>query len=428
MACRRPTFVPRLLATLDRQEAIRIKARQLGVVRRQGKVDAFALVAVVVLGVSLRGTTAIAQLGQTLASVTGQRLARSSFWDRFTPAFAKLVRWLLDEHVAEARARAFTPPSALARFKDVIAVDATVVGLHDALAGTWRGTRTNSAVAALKVHAWVRAFTGELLKYRVTSEAFPDCHAFGIDHQIHGCLLLFDKGYSSPSLWRRVASVGGYFLTRLPADRDPRIVAIHRRHRGRSRRAVGRTLRTVLPNLQRAFLDVDAAFRCHVRKYRTRTGHFVESSFRVIAVRQRDGRYELFVTNAPPEMLPAELIADTYRLRWEVETFFKTSKSGLGLDELPSRQPEIVAALVYASLLRASTAMQALARFRRTVSDPMGLPINPGQWVKWWSVQLHGLAAAIVGAGDALSTASIAIMLADPNVRRTTTRTRWSVA
>jgi hypothetical protein len=42
-------------------------------------------------------------------------------------------------------------------FEDVLAVDSTVVKVHDDLRSVWKGTRRSSAKAALKVHAWVRA-------------------------------------------------------------------------------------------------------------------------------------------------------------------------------------------------------------------------------------------------------------------------------
>lgn len=418
--------VPRLCAILDRPSTLRALARELGVVRRQGKIDAYSLLVVVVLGVAMRGPLAIAQLGHVLAEVTGVRVARSSFWDRFTGPFARLVRHLLDESVEEARSRTAAPPGVLAGFRDVIAVDATVVKLRDELEDVWRGTRRNSARAALKVHAWVRAFTGELLKYRITADAHGDGRAFGIDHGLRGCLVLMDKGYSSPSLWRRIDSVGGYFLTRLPRDRHPQILAENRRHRGRARKVVGGDLREILEGLQRAILDVDCAFRCHVRRYGGPRGRNVVETFRVVAIRdRRQGRYEVFVTNAPPALLPATCIAATYRLRWEVETFFKTAKSGSALDELPTSKPAIVEALVYASLLRATASMQTLARFRRAVADPRGLPVNPGQWVKWWNRQLAHVAEELVGSLESLDLDGLARMLADPHVARATNRERF---
>lgn len=251
MARSRRTALDHLCATLTDDKALRQRARELGVTQRHGKIDVYALLVTVILGIAVRGPTAIAQLGHLLSEITGVRLARSSVWDRFTPPFRDLVQHVLDEELRRARARQARPPGVLAGFRDVIAVDATVVKVHDSLAKVWRGTRTNSAKAALKVHAWVRAFTGELLKYRITSDAHGDGNAFGVDHQLAGCLVLFDKGYSSPSLWRRVQNVGGYFLTRLPKDRNPELVRELRRHRGKARKVAGQRLRAALDGCQR---------------------------------------------------------------------------------------------------------------------------------------------------------------------------------
>ena len=88
-------------------------------------------------------------------------------------------------------------------------------------------------MATLKVHAQNRVYTGELLKYRVTREAHVDCKAFGIDADLPGTLMRFDRGYASPTLWRKVNSVDGYFLTRIPAGWNPAASVDNRRHRGR---------------------------------------------------------------------------------------------------------------------------------------------------------------------------------------------------
>lgn len=415
MAKMRSTATRLLCATLDDEFALRGKARELGVTQRASRIDAYALLATTILGVAMRGAFSIAQLGHTLSEALGHRFARSSVWSRFTPAFRDLVQHVLDEQVRRAREREVVLPGVLSSFRDVIAVDSTVVKVHDSLQHRWKGTRRHTATAALKVHAWVRAFTGELLKYRVTADAYGDARAFGVDHDLAGVLVLFDKAYSSPSLWRRVQSVNGYFLTRLPKDRDPEVVAELRKHRGRARKAKGRKLREVLGGLRRKVLDVRASFRCRVRKYRSTTNRWLEEEFRVVAVRQENGSYEVFVTNAPPSMLPAEAIPRTYRLRWEVETFFKTAKSGSGLRELPSTKAHIVETLVYASLLRATASMQALGTFRREVADAMGVVINPGQWQRWWNQHARLALAHIVAADNPLGLQALALLLADPN-------------
>lgn len=422
------TRLTKLLTSAAPPERVREAAREVGALVRQRKVDVYALLMVVVLGVSMRGPTAVAQLGHILAEATGTRLARSSFWSRLSPSFARLVFWLLDELVGAAREPKCRPPGRLRGFRDVVAVDATVVKVHDALSTVWRGTRTNSAAAALKVHAWVRVFTGELLRYKITGETTADCHAFGVSHDLRDVLVLLDRGYSSQSLWRRIQGVGGYFLTRLPADRDPIIVTELRRHRGRARQLAGQPLRTALSGLQRNVVEVECSFRCCVRKYRRRTNRWVDEHFRVIAIKNpKTGEYAVYVTNAPPQLLPADLARTTYRLRWEIETFFKTAKSGAGLAELPSRKKHVVKALVAASLIRATAAMQAKAHLAILSGRDCALDINPGQWMRWWTRQLQRILEGLLDAGNPLGIDDMIDMLRDPNRKRVTTRRSFTV-
>lgn len=416
-----------LLTSIARPEDVREQARALGVTRRQGKVDAYALLMVVVLGIVIRGPTSIAQLGHVYAEVTGCRLARSSFWARFNAPFSQLVGWLLDSIVAATRrAPARRPPGVLLGFTDVLAADSSVIKVHDSLAGVWKGTRRNSAKAALKVHAWIRVFTGELVKYRLTKEAFGDSRAFGIDQSLRGVLMLFDRGYASPSLWRRIDSVGGFFLTRIPKGWNQVVVSENRRHRGRARSLVGANLKDALDGLHRAVVDVNASFRCRVRGYAGGPARFVDKEFRVIALRRPNGEYALYATNASAELLPAEEAWKVYRLRWEVETFFKTAKSGCALSDTPSTKRHCVEALVYAALIRATLAMKMKARFIQLAPARHRPRVNPLQWMRWWNRQLHQLLDDILTGATRLDVYALYRMLADPNLGRIPSRNAFA--
>jgi putative transposase len=348
-----PTTVEGFLQSLVSQHDVRSAARHVGCVQRQRKIDAYALLLSVVLGVSTRGSQTLASIRRALELKTGIRVVRSAFWDRMTPQLEALVDWLLDLLMHNATAHPPEYQGVLSGFRDVIAVDATVIKVADELRSTWRGTRSNSRPAALKVHTWVRALTGELLKYRITPETYGDNRAFGVSHQERGALFLFDRGYCSPTLWHHVHRVGAYFLTPLPTDYDPVIQVEHRQHRGRARTLKDRKLHQALKGLKRTVVDVSAVFRIYVRKYRSRTGHNRQHLFRVVAIRNPNtGHYSCYVTNVPSERLPAEYIRNAYRLRWEGETYYKSAKSGSGMNELPSTKPHIVRTLVKAALIR----------------------------------------------------------------------------
>ena len=162
-----------------------------------------------------------------------------------------------------------------------------------------------------------------------------------------------------------------------------------------------------------------------VRKYRTRKNRHVIERFRLVAIRNpKTRKYTVFITSVSPKVLPPELVARMYRLRWEVEHFFKTAKSGSGLNELPSSKPHIVLALVYASLIRAAVSMQARANLQTLVESAVDVvaEINPNLWQRWWNQRLPWLLAGLIEAHSEVTTLDLLRLLGDPNRGRPSSR------
>ncbi len=401
-------------------------AAKLGTIKRLRKVNAYTLVLTVVLTVATRGRVSIAGLRRSLHLRAGILMARSAFFDRLTAEFELLMKWLLDSIVNRARQREVELPKRLGRIRDVFVLDATVMKVDDSLRGLWKGCRNNSASAAIKVHTVVRALTGELLRYRITKEAYPDAKGIGTGSWMRGALILFDRGYPSPSLWGRIHRQGGFFLTRLPTGYDPALVGNNRRHRGRVRKIENRTLLQFVDGLQRKYLDVMADFRVYIRKYDTKHGHNERQHFRVVGVRNDKTRERhLYVANAPVEALPAEMIRDLYRLRWEVELFYEAAKSGSGMNELTTSQPHIVRTLVYAALIRTTLAMKA--KMRASQAAKGRLWINPVQWMTVWNELLRQCLDKLLQPSRPrleMGWLELAVLAQDPNRKRVPTRTR----
>ena len=417
-----PTPIEHLVRDLSRVASaaeVRRAARRCGAVQRRGIVDIHALLMTVVLGVSVRGRVSLAELRRVYGEVSGTALARSSFYGRFNEGLAALLKWLLDALMANSQESPPRPPGALAFFKDVLCEDATILQLPDEMADAWPGPRTNSAPAAAKVHARVRATTGELVKVKVTHGRVADCNAFGVGHELRNTLLLFDQGYSSQSLWRRVDSVGGYFITRLPADRDPVIVGHLRRHRGRARKVKGMRLREALVGLQRTVLDVKCAFRCKVRRYRSRHGRHVTEHFRVVASHNAEtGEWHVYVTNVPIDVLTGELVARTYRLRWEVEQFFKLAKSGSGLNDMPSANENIVKAFIYAALCRATVSMRGRRAVQAILGGERASHLHALTWHRVWLLHTHTALRSMLPTPRRLGTDDLRRLCAEANPNR----------
>lgn len=382
-----------LHASLPRTELLD-KARELGVVQRQRKTNVFALLSVVVLTVPVRGCISRASMFRSYLMNTGERLSRSAFYGRFSKPLAALLRDLLEQRMVAARQQRPRTTGVLAGFTDVLIADATSIRLHSALRRLWPGS--NEGTAILKVHAMIRAVSGELVRCTLTKGTSADGPVFGANHSHRGTLFLLDQAYNAASLWWRIHRLGAFFVVRLPGSYQPTIEHSNRHHRGRSRKVQGKKLRLVLQGLKRAVLDVDCLFRITVRPYTTDKPRRFRHPFRVVALRNRKTkRYHLYVTNLTPERMPAENIGALYRLRWEVELAFKAGKSGCGLAELNSRNPVVVRILVYAALLRHSLAMHS----RRLASQTLGRSrwMGPLLWLDLFNQYLTGALRRLLG-------------------------------
>lgn len=387
MATAEPTSPESFLLGLLPPNLVRRSARRLGCVRRVQRLDLLALVLVVVLTPSGRGEQPIAAMRRAFERRTGYLPARSSFWERLSPAFGRLVRWMLDSVVERSWREPPRPPGFLSPFKDVIAGDATVVQVHRSLAHRWKGTGT---AAAIKVHTLVRALTGELLRYQITAETRPECRVFGVGHWARGVLFLLDRGYADGSLWWRIDRLGGFFVTRLKTSFHARVVAVNPGHRGSRSKALGKKARELSKARRGGRIDVMCSFAVRVRPYGKATGRRFRHVFRVVGVYNRvERRYQFYVTNVGVDCFAAEQVEAAYRLRWEVERFYLCAKSGMGLDRITSRQPHIVEALIRAALLRCTVAMQAKRHADRRL--PPGRWTNALAWIKVWRERIGDL-------------------------------------
>jgi IS4 transposase len=243
------------------------------------------------------------------------------------------------------------------------------------LAKRYPGTRTNSSPAAAKLH-WVMSVKGQgVASIKLTDERANDHRTLRIGPWVRDRLLVFDLGFFRYQLFDCIDRNGGYFLTRLPAHANPRIVGVHRRWRGNSIALEGHRLDEVAGSLKRATLDVEVevAFRRRTYNGRQRKDR---RQLRLIGVRDTDsGTYWFYLTNIPPATLEAEALAQLYACRWQVELVFKELKTHYRLDELPTRKAPIVEALILTSIITLLVSRRLLDAVRKRLRrSPYRIP------------------------------------------------------
>jgi IS4 transposase len=223
----------------------------------------------------------------------------------------------------------------------------------------------------MKVHVVYSVLGVSPRSIRLTSERASDVKQLRIGPWVKERLLLFDMGYFSYSLFERVGRNGGFFITSLKDNANPKILFSHRAHRGRCKPIEAQKLRSVLSRMKKKVIDVQIEAVVRRRAYNDERSKVLKT-FRLVGVMNEEtGEHHLYVTNVPPEKLDAEDVARTYAARWGVEMLFKQLKSHYRIHELPSQKRNVMEALVYAAILTLVISRALLFAIRKRLKISM---------------------------------------------------------
>ena len=301
----------------------------------------------------------IAGFQRAYSAATNQTVARSSFYDRFTPALEALLSDLL-EHALEEVAVPHTIAPQFELFREVLIADATVFRLHRLL-DAFPATHSNQSGA--KLHLVQNATKQTIEQFQLTDERTHESSQLRTGSWLRGRLLLFDLGFYSFRRFALIDENGGFFLTRLKSNVNPLIVGERRKWRERAISLPERRLRGVLGDLTREIIDVTVEIEFKRRAYAGKQSTD-SMEFRVVGVRNEDtDDYHLYVTNLPDEFTPRQ-VAALYGLRWEVELLFRELKSLYRLEKFQTSDPAIVHLLVVAALLTLTVSRALLGVFQ----------------------------------------------------------------
>lgn len=391
MARTQSIAIRRVLSSVISKSGLERSSREEGFVVRSRKIDAVAFFWTLVLGFGAGSEKSLANLRRSYELHTGTTLVPSAFYDRFTPG---LVRWL-QRILLEVLERSAEPVRALggrlAPFIDLVAVDGTVVRLHDLLEKSFPACRTNHTKAAAKLTVVMSVLGKGARTVQLSPERQHDSKLLRVGPWVKNRLLLFDLGYYGYRLFQSIDGHGGYFVTRLKTNANPTIVRVLN---GPSRGALeGESLQSALLRLRRPVLDAIVRVR-----YKNKRGRYVHAEFRLVAVRNKETKqYHLYITNVPAERLSAEDIAKVYTLRWEIEILFRQLKSQFRLEDISSANENVVHALLYATLITLAVSKAFLHALQKRYHAYAGRMPNE-RWAIVFATVAQHLLAHILGA------------------------------
>ena len=352
--------IRRVLSSVVSSSYLEASAREEKFIQRSRKVKAVPFFWTLVLGFGAGAEKSLASLRRCYELHTGTTLVPSAFHDRFTPALARWLQRILLEVLQKTSGTARALRGRLSSFVDLMAIDGSVIRLHDLLEGAYPACRTNHTKAAAKLTVVMSVAGKGAHSVQLTSQRHHDSKLLHVGPWVKDRLLLFDLGYYGYLLFSNIARQGGYFVTRLKANANPSIVRVLN---GKPADAAleGASLQSVLAHLRRPVFDAIVRVR-----YQNKSGRWIYSDFRLVALRNQETRqYHLYITNVPHERLNAEEIGKIYAMRWDIEILFRQLKSQFRLEDMPSASQHAVRALLYATLLTLAVSRAFLGALRK---------------------------------------------------------------
>ena len=328
-------------------------AKKTKFIKRERKIKSEIIFWSLALGFSDRSQRTIAGFKRLYEKEANTSLSDSSWYDRFTPEFVEFLHKCVIHGIEELEKEPGRKLSEkLRKFKDILIQDSTIVRLHDSLANKFPATRARKIAAGIKVGVMISAIANGPKTVALYPENTAEIKTLRIGPWIKDRILLVDLGFYKTQLFARVEANGGYFVSRIRKNMDPFIVSIESGILEKKREEfIGKRVSELTEQLSGKDLDavVKIAFKRRAYKGKQRKD---EMYVRLVATYNcTEEKYHIYITNILKDVLDVNDIAKLYGARWEIELLFKELKSGYALDELDTKNVQIISAFIWTSIL-----------------------------------------------------------------------------
>lgn len=332
----------------------------------------------------------IAGYRRAYEAATDHSIYPSSFYDRFTEELATLLRDLLDG-VVEAVAVPHTLTPAFEQFRDVIAVDATIVRLCRFLL-EFKATHENeSGLTLYLVH---NVTDQSVISDEITDETTHESTLFETGSWLSERLFLLYRGFFKFRRFALIDENDGFFVSRLKWSSNPVMAEELQEWPGRAIPLEGERIYDVVGDLYREHIDVEVQVSFQRQVY-DGVKSWGTKRFWVVGVRDEDADdgYRLYITNLPHDEFSPDEISTLYRVRWVVELLFRELKSRYSLGEFETEKAHIVKVQVVAALLILVVSRAILREFAEYAEEQNEECVFP---TERWAATFRSLAQFIL--------------------------------
>ena len=335
------TMLRETLQVVLPQDVIERKARDVGVIQRERRLDVVKLVDSLVLSAGSDDSGVLADAYRRYKGERGHDVVRGAFYAWLDDELAALLQDLLEQAMRYASSLPACPPGAPGAVEDWVAFDSETVTLRPELADIFPAS---GSPAGVKVHKELSLGRGCMTACHFGPAREHDSPHLVVDDRYRRKGLLVDLGFVSLKFLRDCEAHEVKYVIRLKRNWKPRVLHVHR----------GEVLEDFLPGTDFDRLLVDEVIklngRCVDAEVTLGKGK-QEVKARLVMIPGGPEGYLIYLTNLPRATHGPRLAGDLYRARWEVEGDNKLDKSGAQLDQIRATTESSVRIQLIAKLL-----------------------------------------------------------------------------
>ena len=145
-------------------------------------------------------------------------------------------------------------------------------------------------------------------------------------------IAVFDRGLNSRTKFSKIAQANRLFVTRINPTKNYKVI---------------KTISEQIKSTETLLIEKDLLVNL-----RNHDGEYVKTDLRLIVAKSKENNEHIyFVSNITD--LPSEEITEIYKMRWDIEVFFRFLKQELNLNHLVSRSHNGILVMLYMTLITA---------------------------------------------------------------------------
>jgi hypothetical protein len=332
---------------------------------------------------SLSQNSSLEYLVTYLDAKYGIDMRKQSLDERFTEKTVHFVERVLQQLIGEQFSDLLYCEEFLSVFNHVRIKDSTKFNIPGNLASNYKGSGGggDTSDAGISIQYEFDLKTGKFLDLHITEAVRNDQQDAKetAENVCKNALVLRDLGYFSVPVLRKIIEKEAFFLSRLKSDvlvcdEKGQEVDFEKLHKKMSKSKTGKYEKQVLIGKEKlpvrlyTGLVPPAVYQERIRRKQQeekKKGRQMKKRTKFLL------QFNLFVTNADAETLPAEKIMPLYRFRWQVELQFLNWKSIFSIHKLQKMKEARYITMLYIRLILIIVNLQIINRVQSLLPKHM---------------------------------------------------------